>query len=95
MLTRHAGAVLGLFAFSVSVIAGLCVGNPIPVVLSRGLLALLLFFVLGVAVGAAARRVLADHARGRESEIRERFGNPTADSVESEGSKFGREAQGA
>lgn len=68
MIARFIGAVLALFAFSVSVLAGLYVGNPVTVVLSRSILALIVFFLIGLALGAAAQAVVREHAKARERE---------------------------
>jgi len=74
MVARYAGASLALFAFAVAVIAGLSVGNPPVTVLSRGILALFVFFFIGLALGGAAQLVLREYRMRRETEIRERFG---------------------
>lgn len=73
MVARYAGASLALFAFAVAVIAGLSVGNPPVTVLSRGILALFVFFFIGLALGGAAQLVLREYRMRRETEIRERF----------------------
>lgn len=65
MIARLAGAALALFAFSVSVLAGLYVGNPVTLVLSRGILALVLFFLIGLALGAAAQLVVREYSEAR------------------------------
>ena len=71
MLSRFTAAGFGLFAFAVAVLAGVWVNNPFTVVLSRGLLALIVFFLIGLALGAAADAVVAEHSRTREAGIRE------------------------
>lgn len=73
MVARFAGASLGLLAFTVTLVAGLVVRNPVEVTLSRAIFALFLFCLLGVAVGGAAQVVLADRQRARESEVRRRY----------------------
>ena len=73
MMARYAGASLGLLAFFVAVAAGLLARNPATVTLSRGIFALLLFCLIGLVIGAAAQRVVAEHEKGRESDIRERY----------------------
>lgn len=73
MIARYSGACLGLLAFTVTVVAGLNVENPVTVILSRSILALIVFCVIGLVVGGAAQLVVAEHEKKRESEIRERF----------------------
>jgi hypothetical protein len=73
MVARFAGAGLGLFAFSVTVVAGLLVQNPVTVTLSRSILALFTFCIIGFILGTAAQLVVAEHARKRESEIKQRY----------------------
>lgn len=69
MLARVAGSGLGLLAFAITLMAGLLVGNPPMVILSRALLALFLFFGIGLLLGAAARLVISEYERKREEEI--------------------------
>ena len=73
MLARFAGASLGLLAFAVSAAAGLLVQNPVSVTLSRSVLALFVFCIIGLLLGSAAQMVIAEHERNRESEIRKRY----------------------
>lgn len=73
MVARYAGASLALFAFAASVLAGLSVGNPPLTVLSRGLIALVVFFFLGLVLGGAAQVVLNEYRAHRESDIRKQF----------------------
>ena len=73
MVARFAGASLALFAFAVAVIAGLSVGNPPVTVLSRGILALFVFFFIGLALGGAAQLVLREYRTRGEAEIREQY----------------------
>jgi len=84
MVARFAGASLGLFAFTVAVIAGVCVQNPAAVTLSRGIFALFLFCGIGLVLGAAAQTVVNEHERKRESEILERYRDDEEDSPEPE-----------
>lgn len=73
MIARYAGASLGLLAFTIAVFGGLVARNPFTVVLSRGILALFVFCFIGLVLGHFAQRVVADHARTREAEIRARL----------------------
>lgn len=73
MVVRLTGSALGLFAFSVTMIAGLWVGNPVAVTLSRSILALFVFFLLGIALGGAAQTVLNEHQARREEELRQQI----------------------
>lgn len=79
MVARYAGASLGLLAFSITVFAGLAVNNPLLVTLSRGILALFLFCLIGLIVGTAAERVVREHERSREAELRKQFEEASAD----------------
>jgi hypothetical protein len=65
--TRFVGAALGLLAFSVSVLAGVVASNPVTVILSRGILSLFGFFIVGLLVGHLVQRVLADPTEARSS----------------------------
>lgn len=73
MVARFTGAGLGLLAFCITAVAGLLVQNPVTVTLSRSILALFLFCLIGFAVGAAAQVVIRDHERRRESETRRQY----------------------
>lgn len=72
MVARFSGASLGLLAFTITTIAGLAVQNPVSVTLSRSILALFTFCLIGFVLGAAAQRVIGEHERQREKEIRDR-----------------------
>ncbi len=69
MVARFTGASLGLFAFSITLIAGLVVQNPFAVTLSRGIIALFTFCLIGLVLGAAADKVLSEHERSKTAEI--------------------------
>jgi len=73
MVARLTGAALGLLAFTVTVISGMVVENPVTVTLSRSILALFIFCLLGMALGAAAQAVVAEHESRRVEEIKERY----------------------
>lgn len=73
MISRYAGSILGLFAFTVTVFAGLIVGNPVLITLQRSVFALLVFCVLGLVLGWAAQLVVREYARSREAEIAKRY----------------------
>ena len=79
MIARYAGASLGLLAFSVSILAGLFVQNPVSVTLSRSIIALFVFCVIGLVLGSAAQVVVAEHEKNRKSEIQKRFRVEPAD----------------
>jgi uncharacterized membrane protein len=91
MLARYTAASLGLLAFSIAIFAGLLVQNSVTVILSRSLLALFVFFVIGLILGHAAQVVLTEHTQQREQELQRqralvdesRVGAPE-DSVETE-----------
>jgi len=84
MVARFAGASLALLAFAVTAAAGLLTRNPLTVTLSRAILALFLFFIIGWTLGYVAQMVVAEHERKREMEIRARFAG--ADQAAKEGS---------
>jgi hypothetical protein len=69
MVARFAGASLGLLAFATTAVAGLYVGNPPTVTLSRSILALFTFCLIGLFLGKAAQAVVAEYERNRRSEI--------------------------
>lgn len=73
MVARFTGAGLGLLAFAVTVIAGLIARNPVTVTLSRGILALFLFFMIGLVLGLVAQYVINEHETAREARIREKY----------------------
>lgn len=80
MVARVAGASLGLLAFAVTIVAGLYVQNPVTVTLSRSILSLFVFCVIGVVLGSAAQIVINEHGDRREEEIRKRYGEKPAES---------------
>ena len=69
MISRYTGAILGLLAFSVSVLAGLIARNPASLVLSRAVFALVIFCIIGLVVGGAAQFVIDDYAKRRYKEL--------------------------
>jgi len=73
MIARFAGAVLGLLAFAVTIVAGLWVRNPVTVTLSRSILATLVFCLIGLVLGTMVQLVVAEHERERLAEIRNRY----------------------
>jgi len=81
MIARFAGAILGLLAFTITAVAGVWVQNPVTVTLSRSILALVAFCVIGVVLGTAAQVVVREHEKQRKSEILQRYreGPPETD----------------
>jgi len=73
MVARFAAGSLGLLAFFVSMVAGLCVQNPVTVTLSRSILALFVFCIIGFILGGAAQLVVAEYQRTQESAIRKEY----------------------
>ncbi len=73
MIARYIAASLGLFAFAVAVLAGLAASNPVATTLSRSITALFLFCFIGYILGLVAQRVVTEHMRTRESEIRSQY----------------------
>lgn len=73
MVARFSAASLALIAFTIAVVAGLFAGNPVTTTLSRGILALFIFCILGLSLGKIADVVIAEHQKKRETEILERL----------------------
>ncbi len=73
MIARFTGGTLGLLAFTITIIAGVYVGNPVMVTLSRSIWALLVFCCIGLVLGAAAGLVLREHEVSRKREILQEF----------------------
>lgn len=69
MVARFAGASLGLLAFAITTVAGLFVGNPPTVILSRSILALFTFCIIGLLLGRAAQAVVAEYERSRRADV--------------------------
>lgn len=84
MVSRYTGACLGLFAFAITVVAGLWVENPPLVTMSRAVWALVLFCGIGLLVGACAQSVIHEHhVRRARTELpvsRKSMADPEADS---------------
>ena len=81
-MERRIGASLGCLAFSVSVVGGLIVGNPIDTIVRRSLVALFGFFVLGVSVGWISGRVIAERNEQLEEELEARIAAGATESAE-------------
>jgi len=81
MVARYAGASLGLLAFATTLVAGLSVGNPPTVILSRGILALFTFCVIGLLLGKAAQSVVTEYEHTRTAEIERRYRDDPAETV--------------
>jgi len=80
MIARFSGAILGLLAFGVATIAGLAVGNPPGVILSRSMWALVIFCAVGVLVGTAAQAVVGEYIN-RQTEAVSSPDNRAADAA--------------
>ena len=65
MIARFTGGIMGLLGFGVATVAGIVAGNPFDVVLVRALWSLVVFCVLGLAVGAAAQAVINEYVHKR------------------------------
>ena len=61
MFGKVVGGIMGTVAFSVACIVGLLAGNDATTVLSRGLMAMLIFFAVGFVIGLMARRMIDEH----------------------------------
>jgi hypothetical protein len=73
-------AVLGLLAFTITILGGLAGGNRVEFILPRALWAMGMFCLLGWIIGWCAERVVQEH-RGKQRE--EIFG-PTEKSEQAE-----------
>ena len=82
MVARFASAGLGLLAFAVTITAGLLTHNPVTVTLSRSILALFVFCIVGFVLGGAASWVIAEHEEERKAEIHKRFEERATDKDE-------------
>ena len=64
-MTRYIGASLGFLAFAVVTVLGVAVGNPMELIVQRAILAMLVFFGIGAALGWVAGRVIDEHLERR------------------------------
>ncbi|MCH8853205.1 MAG: hypothetical protein IID41_11215 [Planctomycetes bacterium] len=62
-------AVLGLLAFTITILGGLASGNRVEFILPRALWAMGLFCFLGWVVGWCAERIVAEHRTKQREEI--------------------------
>ncbi len=69
MAPRAVGATLGFFAFTISIFAGIWVGQPVSLTLSRAIWAMFVFCIIGLVTGYCAHVVVREHIRKRESEL--------------------------
>lgn len=69
MIARFAGGMLGLLAFTVATLVGLAAGNPPTVILSRALWGLVVFCLIGLAVGMAAQAVIDEYMSREEARL--------------------------
>ncbi len=68
-MVRRAMAVLGLLAFTITIVGGLAGGSRVEFILPRALWAMGLFCFLGWIVGWCAERVVAEHRVKQREEI--------------------------
>jgi len=87
MVSRFAGASLGLLAFAVTIAAGLYTHNPPMVILSRSILALIAFCIIGLLSGRAAQSVIAEYERNKRAEIERHYREDAAKEEVEEQSK--------
>jgi len=69
MALRAVGVALSLLAFAVTIFFGLWVGNPVTVTLSRAIWAMVVFFLIGSALGWVVHVVVREHIHRRETEL--------------------------
>ena len=79
-MVRRLAACLALLTFAVCLVAGLGAGNPATTILSNALAAMGVSFVVGLAVGAMAQKMLdenvAAHAARAEASPKGNLENP-------------------
>ena len=63
MFGKVVGGILGTVAFSVACIVGLLAGNDMTTVLSRALIAMLIFFAFGFVLGLMGRKLVDEHMK--------------------------------
>ena len=68
-------ACVALAAFTVAVVAGLFCGNDSAAILLRALLAMLVCYPIGLAIGGICQRVLAEHVREQALQANDDTGN--------------------
>lgn len=68
-MVRLTGAVLGFFAFAITIFLGLAAGNPIETTLEKAMKAMFMFFALGLSVGWVACRVVDEHSLKQHREL--------------------------
>lgn len=68
-MVRRCGAVLGIFAFAVTIFLGLAAGNPVEETIKRAVTAMVIFCAIGFGVGWVAYRVLEEHALRKHREM--------------------------
>lgn len=66
---RSIAAALGLLAFSVSILGGLWVRNPVTAILSRAIWAMIAFSIIGLLAGWVVSIVLLEHRADREKAL--------------------------
>ena len=86
MIARFTSAGFALLAFSIALLGGIASRNPVEVVLSRGLVAILVFFILGLILGHAAQRVVDEYERDGTRRLRKQY---SFDASEGESSMTG------
>jgi 4-hydroxybenzoate polyprenyltransferase len=70
-MTRYIGASLGFLAFAVATVLGVAVGNPMELIVQRAILAMLVFFGIGAALGWTAGCVIDEHMERRRQAVDE------------------------
>ena len=70
-MPQRVAAMLALVAFALCLVAGsLGAGNPFSTTVTRALAAMAVTFVIGLAVGAMAQRMLDDNVRAHEEKLK-------------------------
>ena len=62
-MIRTCGACTALLAFAITIFRGVLVDNPTETILARALWSLVVFLILGLAVGWIGQTVIQEHSR--------------------------------
>jgi NhaP-type Na+/H+ or K+/H+ antiporter len=69
-MTQRIAAALALIVFAVCLGVGAAAGNPLVTVMGRAMLAMIGTLVIGLFVGAMARRMLEENLKPEEEKIK-------------------------
>ena len=78
MANRIAGT-FSLLAFAICLVAGLEADNPFVTTVTRGLAAMVVTLVIGMAIGTMAQRMLDDNIRAEEEKNKKKSAKTAGD----------------